>query len=197
MDFAAIIALIEQYRYLILFPLAWIEGPMLAFITGSLIPLGYFSPIPLFLILVAGDVIPDITYYFLGRFGGKLEFVKRHSWKVGLNGERLDTIKNLWFTHTHKTMLVSKFAYGLSTPLLITAGLIHLPFRRFWTSSVPLSIAQYVFLIALGYFFGGYFSEVKDTLTRVQLLIAAVAVVGIVYYLITRSVRAQFLKSQK
>ncbi len=197
MDFATIVALLEQYRYLILFPLACFEGPILAFIAGSLVPLGYFHLVPLFLVLIAGDVVPDVTYYFIGRFGGRTEFVKRHSAKVGLNGDRLETIKRLWFTHTHKTMLVSKFAYGLSTPLLITAGLVHLPFRRFWTSSLPLSAAQFAFLLALGYFFGGYFSEVEDTLTRVQLLIAAVVVVGGVYYLITRSVRAEFLKSQK
>ena len=65
MDLAAIILLLEQYRYFILFPLACFEGPMVAFVAGTLIPLGYFSPLPLFAVLVLADVIPDISYYFL------------------------------------------------------------------------------------------------------------------------------------
>ena len=196
-DLAAIVALLEQYRYLILFPLACIEGPMLAFVAGSLIPLGYFEPLPLFLVLVAGDVVPDIIYYYIGYYGSKKNFIERHGSKVGLHGDRLDTVQSLWHTHTHKTMFFSKFAYGLSTPLLISAGLVHLPFRRFWTSSVPLSIAQYAVLVALGYFFGDYFSKVEDWLTRVQLLIAGAVVVGVGYYLFTRSIRKQFRASQE
>lgn len=192
-----IIQLIIEYRYWILFPLACIEGPMLAFIAGTLIALGYFNPFAVFGILVLGDVLPDISYYFLGRYGKQKSLIERFGPRIGITPERFEVARTLWFGHTFKTMLITKFAYGLSTPLLVTAGLVHLPFNRFWQSSVPLSILQYVILLALGYFLGASFALVESSLARVQLIIAAVAVLFAVYYFVTSSFRKKFLAEQK
>jgi membrane protein DedA with SNARE-associated domain len=194
MELAAVIALLEQYRYLILFPLACIEGPMLGFITGTLIPLGYFSPVPLFVTLVLADVIPDIAYYFLGRWGNNQAVVEKWGHKIRLTPERFELLRKLWHTHTIKAMMITKFSYGISTPLLITAGLVHVPFNRFWKWSAVLAAAQYSALMALGYFFGGYFAMVESTIVRVQILVAAAVVVFIIYYIFTKSVRKNFAK---
>lgn len=194
MELAAIIALLEQYRYLILFPLACFEGPMLGFITGTLIPIGVFHPVPLFATLVLADVVPDLAYYFFGRWGKQKSLMERVGPKLRITPERFEVVRQLWHTHPFKTMLITKFAYGLSTPLLITAGLVHLPFSTFWKYSAILAAFQYATLMGLGYFFGGYFATVESTLVRAQILVAAVAVVFVAYYLITRSVRSQFFK---
>ena len=195
MELAAIVALLEQYRYLILFPLACFEGPMLGFITGSLIPLGYFHPVPLFVTLVLADVIPDIAYYFFGRWGKKKSLVETIGPKLRVTPERFELVRDLWHTHPFKTMAITKFAYGLSTPLLITAGLAHLPFRIFWQYSAVLAAFQYSVLVGLGYFFGGYFATVESAFVRAELLVAAAVVVFAGYYVVTRSVRSKFLKN--
>ncbi len=194
MDLQNVLTLIEQYRYLIIFPLACIEGPLLAFVTGSLVALGYFDPFILLLVLVLGDIVPDGIYYLLGRYGKKKSLVERVGPKLGITPERFELVRELWFNHTFKTMAITKYAYGLSIPLLISSGLVNLPFRRFWMSSIPLSFLQYGLLMALGYFFGSSFLLVQDTLLRVQMGIAALAVVGLGYYFITRSVKKTFWK---
>ena len=194
MEFAAIVALLEQYRYLILFPLACIEGPMLGFITGSLMPLGYFHPVPLFVALVLADVIPDIAYYFLGAWGSNNAFAQRILTKAGLTAERVEYVRTLWHTHTTKAMLFTKFSYGLSAPLLIVAGLVHLPLRRFVAWSVVLAAGQYAVLITLGYFFGSSFSLIENVFARVQILVIAVVVIGVGYYFFTRSMRRMLWK---
>jgi membrane-associated protein len=196
MEFAAIIALLVQYRYLVLFPLACVEGPMLGFITGTLIPLGYFHPVPLFATLVLADVLPDIAYYFAGRWGKERSLIEKIGPKLRITPERFEVVRNLWHTHPFKTMAITKFAYGLSTPLLITAGLVHLPFNKFWRYSAFLAAVQYSVLMGLGYFFGGYFSTVESTLVRAQILVAGVALVFGLYYLLTRTVRTQFFKQE-
>ena len=197
MELAAVIALLEQYRYLVLFPLACFEGPMLGFITGTLIPLGVFSPVPLLITLVLADVIPDIAYYFIGRWGKDKEYVHTTLGKLGLHEERLELVRRFWHTHTVKAMLVTKFSYGISTPLLLTAGLVHLPFHKFWKLSAALAFLQYAVLVSLGYFFGGFFAQVESTLVRAQIIIAAVVVVFALYYFLTKSVGRQALKEIK
>ena len=196
MDLAAIVLLLQQYRYFILFPLAAFEGPMVSFVAATLIPLGYFSPLPLFIVLVLADVIPDITYYFFGRWGEKKSLIEKVGSKLKVTPERFEAVRNLWHTHPFKTMAMTKFAYGLSTPLLITAGLVHLPFNTFWKYSAILAAFQYSVLIGLGYFFGGYFAAVESTLARIQLLVAAAAVVFVAYYFFTRRVRSRFFTKE-
>lgn len=187
-----IVQLLLEYRYLVLFPLAAIEGPMLGFITGSLVALGYFNLVPLYLTLVLADVIPDVTYYFIGRYGKEKKLVEKLGGKIGVTPERFGILHTLWHTHSIKAMMITKFSYGLSTPLLIVAGLVQLPLRRFIVLSALLAMLQYGVLISLGYFLGDYFVQVKDTVVRIQLIIAAIVIFGGVYYLFTKSVREKF-----
>jgi membrane protein DedA with SNARE-associated domain len=194
MELATIIALLQQYGYFILFPLACIEGPMLGFVAATLIPLGIFHPLPLFIMLVLADVLPDIGYYFLGRWGSKSPLAQGLIHKAGLNAERMEFVRKLWHNHTTKAMLLTKFSYGLSTPLLVIAGLVHLPFRRFVAWSITLAAGQYAVLMVLGYFFGGSLALVEGTFAKVQLVILAAAAVGVGYYFLTRYMRRTFSK---
>lgn len=193
MELSVIIALLEQYRYALLFPLACVEGPILGFIAGSLVPLGYFSALPLLAVLVAADVIPDLIYWSIGRWGKRKGLVERAGHKIGLTPERFGVIERLWHNHPIKAMALTKFAYGLSTPLLLTAGLVHLPVRKFFILSTALALLQYSVLVALGMLFGSSFAAVKSGLVRVQLIVAAAVIVFIVYYFFTGYVRKTFL----
>ena len=192
-----VMQLLIEYRYWILFPLACFEGPMLAFIAGILVAAGYFDPLITFGILVMGDVVPDITYYLIGRFGNRKGLIERLVGKLGMKPEHFAMIRDLWFNHTTRTMFITKFAYGLSTPLLITSGIVKLPFNRFWTNTVPLSILQYTVLLTLGYFLGSSYALVESTFARAQIIIAAIAVIAGIYYFFTSSMRKKFLAEQK
>lgn len=189
--------LLIEYRYWILFPLACFEGPIIGFIAGVLIAAGYFNPIIVFGILLMGDVIPDVSYYLIGRFGNRRGMMERLAGKIGIRPDHFEMVRKLWFNHTTRTMFITKFAYGLSTPLLITAGLVKLPFNRFWTNTVPLSILQYSVLLTLGYFLGNYYTAVESTFARVQIIVAAVAILAGVYYFFGSAIKRKFMAEQK
>ncbi len=190
-------SLLIEYRYWILFPLACFEGPIIGFVAGILIAADYFNPFVVFGILILGDVIPDITYYMIGRFGNRRGLMERLGGKLGIKLEHFEKIQRLWFTHTTRTMFITKFAYGLSTPLLISSGIVKLPFNRFWTNTVPLSVLQYSVLLTLGYFLGNSFVAVESTLVRVQIVIAAVAVIAGAYYFFGSAIKRKFMSEQK
>lgn len=71
MDAAAITHLILEYRYWIIIPLSFIEGPIVAFVVGTLSFLGYFNPFFAFSIFFLRDVLLDGFFYALGKWGGK------------------------------------------------------------------------------------------------------------------------------
>ena len=150
----SIAQLVLDYRYWILLPLAVFEGPILAFMLGSLVALGYFNMFIVYTILLLGDLVPDVYYYFFGRYGEKKTLISRYAGKLGITEEHFEVVRRLWSTHPAKTMFFTKFAYGLSTPLLVSAGLIGMPLRRFLRYTIVISLIQYGVLLTLGYYFG-------------------------------------------
>jgi len=189
--------LILEYRYWILFPLACFEGPITGFIVGTLVALGYFNPLLVFIILVLGDVIPDVIYYMIGRYGEQNSLITKYMSKIGITSEHMGVLHTMWHKHTGKSMVFSKLAYGLSTPFLISAGAVNLNLKRFIKYSLPISVAQYAILMGLGYFFGAaYYSTITKSVDGIGIIIAAVVVVGVLYYLFTRFMRQKFLKTE-
>ena len=193
MNADTLIHLVEQYRYWILFPLACFEGPIVAFVVGTLVALGYFNPYLAFVVLVFGDIIPDTGYYFLGRWGAGTALAKKYMAKLG----SMEIVRRLWHEHGGKTMFFSKLAYGLSTAFLVSAGLVHMPLRTFLRYAVPITLVQYGILMFLGYHFGNSFGTVTNILDHIQIVIAAIIIVAIGYYFLTRYMRTRLLREEK
>lgn len=195
MTFSHVTQLIIQYRYLILFPLAALEGPVVAFAAGVLVSLGYFNALLAYFFLVLGDVIPDSIYYHIGRYGERKTLIARYGLKVGITEERFTIIKKLWHEHGFKTMFFSKLAYGLSTIFLVAAGFSGISARRFYAHAVPITMFQYALLMLLGFYFGDSYARITRYFENAQILFAVLAIaLGIGYYFFARSLRKKFIQ---
>ena len=193
-----ILALLIEYKYFILFPLAAIEGPIVSLAAGFLIHTGHLSFIPTYLIFILGDVIPDCLYYYLGKFGDKKQILQKYISKDGFVSRNLNLIEKLWMKHSFKTMFLSKFAYGLSTPLLICAGLIKAPFRKFIEYSFILSVFQYGAILLTGYLLGSSYFLALKYIKYTEIIIAIIIIVLVFAYIyFSKYARKQILEVEK
>ena len=71
MESELIFKLILQYRYWILIPLSLVEGPVVAFFSGTLSSFGYFNLPLLAAIFFIRDITLDILYYILGFYASR------------------------------------------------------------------------------------------------------------------------------
>ena len=78
-----VIGWIILYRYVLIFPLAFFEGPMITIIAGFLLSLGYFNFWLLYCIIILSDIAGDITLYAVGRYWGKA-FIRKFGHYVGI-----------------------------------------------------------------------------------------------------------------
>lgn len=186
-----LVTLITQYGYIILFPLAAIEGPVMGLIAGFIVSLGYLKPVPVYLILILGDIIPDITYYYVGRFGNHRKLGEKYGARFGALSRNFKLIEKLWRDHGKKTMFFSKLAYGLSTPFLISAGLVNMPLRRFVSYAVPVTLAQYLILMLIGYGLGHSFQAAAGYFRYIELGVALVVIIIITYFVLSSYAREQ------
>src|SRR4051812_23075448 len=95
MDITAMSALLLHYKYALLIPLGFLEGPIIAMICGVLIHLGSLSLVPAFSILYCVDLAGDTMWYWLGRLRGQW-FIHRFGRYVSLTEERVDTVMKIF-----------------------------------------------------------------------------------------------------
>ena len=180
-----LIGLILTYRYWILLPLTVIEGPIVAFITGTLAAAGYFDVWILAIIFFIREVVMDGFYYGLGHYGGKTAFVHRMLARFHVREDHLEKVRYLWTYHPGKTMLIGKLTYGVAAAFIVLAGLVGMNVWIFYFWGAIAAVVEYGGFLALGYFFGNAFGgNIVTIFENVQYLVAAVVIIGTIFYLL-------------
>lgn len=170
-----ILHLLTTYRYVILFPLAAVEGPFVALAAGFLVSLGRLEFLPTFAIVILGDIIPDSFYYYLGRFGNRKNLIEKYGRRFRIVAKNFSLAERMWRNHPVKAMVFGKLAYGLSIPFLISAGLVKMPYGRFLLYGLPVTLPNYAIIIAIGYYLGNsYLTHAEKYIHGVGIAIAAV-----------------------
>ena len=174
MHFSTILTYIGEYRYIALLILAIVEGPIVALVAGFLVHIGTFTLLPTCLILLLGD-LPDSICYLVGRYSAKRRNAKKNPRLAKLQ----DWAEKLWEKHPTKAMFISKLAYGLSLPLLITAGMSKMSYKAFIWRALVVTAFQYGVLMTVGYLLGNVYTAAAPYIKDVQIGIAVLAILAL------------------
>ncbi len=172
-----------QYKYLGLLPLAMAEGPAIALIAGFLVSTHVFSFWFAYGTLLVADLVPDTFFYCLGYYGAHTKLVWRLLNRSRLFTDHFDVVTRLWERHPRKTMFLGKLAYGLGMPFLTSSGVVQMPFARFMSCTIPVTLLQYGVIMGIGYGLGSSFGLAKNYVLSASVLLALVVVVVVIGYL--------------
>lgn len=173
----SLITLLETYKYLILFPLSIVEGPILTVIVGFLTTLNIFDFYFVLPIVIAGDVIGDSIMYALGRFGDPL--IQKYGHYVGLTEDKIASARAYFGTHQIKSVSMSKLIHGVGFIGLLAAGSLRVPYKKFFFTALTISILQSILLFILGIFFGYAYVTIEHYLTTYAAVISVVFLFGV------------------
>lgn len=187
-----------DYRYWILIPLSLIEGPVVAFVAGTLAAIGYFNIYILAVLFFIRDVGLDGVYYAIGHFGGRTAFAERMLTKIGVTDDHLEKVRLLWVRRPGMTMLIGKLSYGIASAFIVVAGMVKMPLRIFFTYGSLVAVLQYGTLLVAGYFLGASFGgSIVPIINNVQYVLAFAAIIISGYYLLSWRMRKKFLKEDE
>jgi membrane protein DedA with SNARE-associated domain len=150
------IQLLLTYKYIILMPLAIIEGPITSVVAGFLSTSGIFNLLLVFPIMVLGDMIGDSIFYGLGRWGSGI--LHRHGHRIGATQKRLDEARVYFGNNHHKALVLSKLIHGIGLSGLIVAGSLKVPYSRYIKTCTLIALGQSLIFLTLGVFFGHAFT---------------------------------------
>jgi len=122
-----LIQLVTIHPYLvygIIIIVAAAEGPILSILLGVLIKLGFFMFIPSYAAVIAGDVISDIGWYYVGMYFGHA-FIKRFGKYFSITEGTIEKVTKIFHKYNTPILFASKITngFGLSLGVLLTAGI--------------------------------------------------------------------------
>ena len=177
---ASVLALLIQYKYLILFPIAVIEGPFTAIIVGFLASSNVFNIFLVYFVVVLGDMVGDSLYYFLGRLSGSS--IIKHGGRLGITSEKIEVAKQYFADYHHRTLIISKLAYGVGISGLVAAGILKISYKKFIKTCLYIALIQSAFLISIGFLFGHAYLQIEKYLNTYAKIVLIVALILVGYF---------------
>jgi len=136
----------------LILPLAVIEGPVVTVITGFLSARDYFGWYWALCLLVCGDVIGDVIYYWIGRTGaGPLA---RMSARFGVRCVPGPELQRDLVQNAGKMLLIGKWTHSVGFLVLTGSGMLRVPLKKFLLVNLLASIPKTAVLFGVGYFAG-------------------------------------------
>ncbi len=176
MEIAQIIAFLEASKYFLLFLGSFLEGSVVMMGAGVLWRIGSVDFWPMYIALIAGDVLSDLLWYCVGYFAAR-PFIMRWGYLVEATPTVLEKMERRFKYHQNLILLASKLTlgFGLMIATLITAGMVRMPVVRYILINLFAGFVWIFILIIAGYYFGNLFPLIPHQL---QIVLGVVAVVG-------------------
>jgi membrane protein DedA with SNARE-associated domain len=175
---------LKHYGYWAMLPLMIIEGPIATILAAMLASLGAFAWPMVLLFSILGDLIGDVLLYSAGYKWG-LGFVRGFGKYMGITEALVNRMEKYFEKHGGKTIFAVKSTTGLCWATFVTAGIVKMDFKKFVRYSFLGGIVWSGFLVAMGYFYGFLWRDLKQYISWVGWIVfavAAVSVVGITIY---------------
>ena len=156
-----------------------IEGPIVTIIASMLASLGAFSWPFVLLFSILGDIIGDVLLYGAGYKWG-MGFVRGFGKYMGITESLVLKMEKYFEKHGGKTIFAVKSTTGLCWATFTAAGIVKMDFKKFLKYSILGGFVWSGFLVAMGYFYGYLWKEIKEYISWAGWIIAVVAVVSFV-----------------
>jgi membrane-associated protein len=158
----------------LILPLAVIEGPIVTAIAGFLSARDYLVWYWAVCLLICGDVIGDLLWYWLGRTSAAP--LARLSHRFGLRCVPSRKLQRDLAQNATKMLLIGKWTHSIGFVVLTGSGMLRVPLGQFFLVNLVATIPKTLVLFGVGYFAGRdyLFFEHHAILTAIMLCILGV-----------------------
>jgi len=178
-----IVGWLIRYRYVLLFPIMVAEGPIITVIAGLLVSLGHLDFTPKYALAVTADLVGDTLYYLAGRIGTH-RLLERRTRRLPDVRDRIEKLRVRFDRHVGATLLMGKLTHGVGGLILLTAGVVRIPYAAFFWFNLLGTLPKSLFLLLVGYYFGHSYHVISAYLDALALIaVSLAACAGIVFFL--------------
>lgn len=165
-----VIALLHSHGLQLVAFLSVLEGPIVSVLAGYMAMQGFFGFGSLIPVLVAGDLLGDLLFYALGRYGFHLlpDWLVR---RLGLCEASLAKLRDQFDRRGGRILAVGKLTHAAGAAVLVSAGMARMAVLPFLFFNTLATIPKTVIFVVLGAFFGHAYQAISVWIGRGSLVL--------------------------
>jgi len=178
-----ILAWIIHYKYAVMLPIAVVEGPIVTVFGGFLAAHGLLNVYAVYVVSLLGDIIGDLLYYVIGRWGMK-SFLIKWGYLFGVTEKKIKNLEKHFEKHSGKTLVLGKISHGVGSIVLIAAGAAKMPVGRFVWFNLISSLPKSLLFLLVGFYFGAAYKRISAYIDYTALATFGIGILLLVTYLL-------------
>lgn len=143
---------------------------------GILSANGKLDPWLAFACCLFGAIVGDSVMYWIGFHFGRGVLREHPRWARWVTPQREAQIETMFRRHGLKVFFVARFLVGLRSPVYLTAGIMRVPFRRFFLIDLICATAVVGTFFWLAYLFGRHITHL---IRQAEVGLTIVVVIGL------------------
>lgn len=191
LSFPQIIEWLLVYRYIVLFPITVIEGPIITIIAGFLSSVDLLNIFIVYPVIVVADLTGDFIYYSIGRWGRE-NFLDKYGKYFGLKKSNIEKLEEHFDRHTKKTLILGKLSHAFGAPILVAAGIVRFPILKFLWFNALATIPKSLIFLLIGFYFGQAYVKFNKYLNYFSIGFLVLAILLIIAYYAYNRIRRRF-----
>lgn len=166
-----------------------VEGPIATLLGAAAASTGLMRPELVLFAAATGNLTADTLWYLIG-YLGKLEWVLRIGKRLGIRQDGLERLEAAMHKHAVRILFFAKLSISLVIPSLIAAGLVKVPWRKWFPYVFCAEMIWTGSLVFIGYHTTRALTQVKQGVEVIG-VIASVIFIGVIIWLGRRLLKAE------
>ncbi len=188
-----LLVILEQYKYILIFPIIVLEGPIITVICGFLVYLGHLNGPATYMMLVVGDLLGDILHWLLGRYFKYKPWFRKVAGVFGFDDEKEKVLEDHFKKHPGKTVLLAKVSHGVGGFIQTTAGVAKVDFWVFTKYSFIGTVPKALVLFFIGYYLGSSYEIIDNYLDYIAYFSITIVIFIILYFLLKKYAKRRLI----
>jgi membrane protein DedA with SNARE-associated domain len=139
------------WTYILLAALVAVEGPLATLLGAAAASAGLMKPGWVFIAAAVGNLTADSVWYSLG-YVGKIDWLLRIEKRLGIKGDIIAQLEGAMRKHATRILFIAKLTLSLMIPVLIAAGLVKAPWKRWFPAIFGGEMLWTGSLVLIGYY---------------------------------------------
>lgn len=163
-----LLTLLLKYKYIILIPIVFIEGPTITIFCGVLWKLGLMNGLLAALVATLTNLVGDVMWYYIGFYRGE-DFIKKFGHYFNLTDARVSKGEEIFLRHGSKILVFMKVTsgFGMIIPTLFASGMYKMNFKKYMLMNAIGETVWSFGIMFIGYFFSHLYTQIQGTFSRV------------------------------
>ena len=167
------------YTYIILGLLVLIEGPIATLLGAAAASAGLMRPWGVFAAAAIGNLTADTLWYTLG-YLGKSNWISKLGRMFGASDSLIKHLEQQMIEHAVRVLFLAKLTLSFIIPSLIAAGLLRIPWKRWFPALVGAETLWTGALVLIGYFTTEAIKRVQQWVEYTALGISLIFVLAVI-----------------